>query len=454
MEAVRHVGSGTPLEEHALRPLIGAGKGFYLLVTVLLLIIGLGVFAYVTQLRDGLYVTGMRDRVTWGLYIALFVFFIGASMGGTFISAVLRVTSVPWRTPITRAAELVTVSALIMAAVFILFDMGRPDRFLNLFLFGRWESPLIWDVYGLATYLVGSVIYLYAALVPDLAICRDQLGPLVSAPKRWFFDNFAIGWQGTPRQHRSLRRVLTLMMILIIPVAVMMHTVTSWIFAMTLREPWDSPMFGIYFVAGAIFSGTGIVIVLIAILRKAYGLESYITPKHFLYLGYLLAAFAAIMIFFNVNEILVHAYKMKGHIGEHFISVFQGDLAPAFYFYLVGGLIVPILIILIPFTRRVPGIIAAAALANIGMVLERYVIVVGGLHVPLNPYEMPTYTPSWVELSLAAAGFAGFTLLIVLLLKLVPSVAVWEIEEEIEEGVQTSSRGSRTTGRAPAGGQS
>lgn len=433
MEAIRPLDSfRAELEERTLTPLRRTGKGFYILFFILLAIIGWGVFTYSTQLQNGLLVTGMRDRVSWGLYISVFVFFIGASMAGTFVSAILRITSAGWRTPITRSAEMVTVASLLSAGLFVLFDMGRPDRLGNLFVFARWESPLVWDVYGLNTYLIASLIYLYAALIPDLAYCRDHIGAYVSPARRWFFKTLAIDWQGTGPQRRHLLTALTLMTILVIPVAVMMHTVTSWIFAMTLREPWDSPVFGIYFVAGAIFSGVGIIIILLAVLRKAYRLESFITRKHFLYLGYLLGSLAVIMFFFNVSELVTHSYKLRGDIVHHLEELFEGGMAPMFWTYFWGGLLAPIVIIALPFTRNIAGMVVAAVLVNIGMFLERYIIVVGGMQVPLNPYETPSYSPTWVEWSLLVAGLAMFVLLLMLQLKLVPNMSITEMIEDHE----------------------
>ncbi|MBI4313073.1 MAG: polysulfide reductase NrfD [Chloroflexi bacterium] len=430
METVRDVSPfQRRLEERTLAPLRRTGKAYLLFIGALLLVIAWGVYAYFVQARDGLIVTGMRDRLSWGLYVALFVFFIGASMAGTFVSAILRITQAGWRKPVTRSAEMVTVAALVVAAVFITFDIGRPERIPYLIFYGRWESPLIWDVYGLSTYLVGSLIYLYAALIPDLAFVRDRLEAGTGGLRRWFFEAFSLGWTGAPRQHRLLNNALVLMMILMIPVAVMMHTVTSWIFAMTLREPWDSPLFGIYFVGGAVFSGTGIIIILMAILRKTQKLEEYITERHFRNLGFLMAAFAAIMLFFNANEFIVHAYKLRGHISVHLQETFVGSLAPQFWTYFWGGLVLPLVIIAVPYTRTITGIVVAAVLVNIGMFLERYVIVIGGMHVPLNPYGVPVYGPTWVEWSLMAAGSAAFVLIIAVMLKLVPSMAVWEMLE-------------------------
>ncbi|MBI4311643.1 MAG: polysulfide reductase NrfD [Chloroflexi bacterium] len=432
MEAIGPVrGFRSVLESKASAPLERTSRAYYLFIGVLALIIAWGLFAYVLQLREGLILTGMRDRVPWGLYITMYVFFIGVSMAGTFISAILRITKAGWRTPVTRAAEIVTVSSLIVAAMFIVFN-SRQNPHLTLYkviFHGRWESPVIWDVLGLATYLAGSVTYLYAALIPDMAFLRDTIGPRSNRLKRWAFNAFSLGWRDTPRQRRDLQRALGLMMILIIPVAVTMHTVTSWLFAMTLREPWHSPMFGIYFVAGAVFSGVGIIVILIAILRKLLGLEEYITKKHFLYLGYILAAFSGAMFFLNVNEFVVHGYTLGGKIDLYLDDLLTGTMAPLYWGYFWGGIVLPVVIIAVPFTRTIAGVVVASVLVNVGMFIERYLIVVGGARLPLNPYDMPSYSPSWIEVSVTVGGIAAFILIIAVLLKLVPSVAVWEMVE-------------------------
>ena len=260
------------LEDLTLAPMRGTGRHFYIWVGFLLAVIALGAVAYSFQAREGLFATGMRDRIMWGLYVALFVVFIGASMAGTFVSAILRLSNAEWRGPIVRGAEIMTVAALITAALFIMFDMGRPDRAHHILLYGRWESPLVWDVYGLSTYLAGSMIYLYLAMIPDLALARDRIGDVIAPPLRFMFRIFAVGWTGEPGQVRHLTAALVVMTIIMIPVAVMMHTVTSWIFGMTLREPWNNPMFGIFFVGGAIYSGVGLIAILMSIMRKAYHL--------------------------------------------------------------------------------------------------------------------------------------------------------------------------------------
>lgn len=431
METLRHISAAEArLHERVEAPLLGTSRAFRVWVAVLVAVIAWGAVAYYMQARDGLYVTGMRDRIMWGLYIALFVFFIGASMAGTFVSALLRLTSASWRAPIIRGAEMMTVAALITAGLFVLFDIGRPDRLHHFFLFGRWESPLIWDMYGLATYMAGSMLYLYLAMIPDLAFVSDRLGDGFGTIRRSYYRVLSVAWIDGEGQRAILHRAIVVMTIAIVPVAVMMHTVTSWIFGMTLREPWNSSMFGIFFVAGAIYSGIGLIVILMAVMRRVYRLEEFITDRHFLYLGYMLAAFAVIMVFFNVSEFVTLGYKLSADATFNLNQMISGDLAPVFWIYIWAGLVLPILVILVPYTRNLKGILLAAVAANIGMFLERYFIVVGGLRVPLNPYEPATYSPSWVEWSLMAAGIAVFLLLLTVLLKFLPIVAVWEMHEE------------------------
>ena len=420
------------LEETALAPVRRTGLRYWALVAFLLAVIGWGAYAYAVQLRDGLVVTGMRDRISWGLYIATFVFFIGISHAGTLISAILRVSQARWRTPVTRMAEFITVVALVCGASFVIIDLGRPDRVLNVFIYGRWQSPIIWDVLAITTYLTGSITYLFVPMIPDLALFRDRLAGRTSRWRGWLYRVLAIGWNGSAAQRRSLASAIGVLMILIIPIAVSVHTVVSWIFAMTLRVPWNSALFGAFFVAGAIFSGIAILIIVMAILRRAYHLHEYVTEKHFVNLGFLMAAFAAIMIYANISELLVHGYKLEEGVEFHFRQIFLAEFAPLFWFYLLGGLVAPIVIALLPATRNIRGMVVASVLVTFAMWIERYVIVVTGLHVPLMPYEPASYAPTWVEWSLLAAGLALFALLITVFTKIFPIIAVWEVAEDHE----------------------
>ena len=423
------------LSRRVTRPLVYTGRSYWILVACLVLVIAWGAYAYSTQLRDGLVVTGMRDRISWGFYITLFVFFIGISHAGTLISAILRVAKAGWRSPITRIAEFVTAVALMIGGLMPIIDLGRPDRIHHMFVFGRWQSPILWDMLAITTYLTGSLIYLYVPMIPDLARCRDRLGNEAAAWKRTFFRLASVGWQGTQKQERYLRVALGFMMVLIIPVAVSVHTVVSWIFAMTLREPWNSTVFGPYFVAGAIYSGMATLVIIMVVLRRVYHLEEYLTKQHFLNLGYMLGGFVLIMLYFNIQELAVTGYKMAGDTHFHFQQLMIGSYAPVFWFYILGGMVIPGLIILNPGTRTVAGILIASIFINIGMWIERFLIVVTGLRVPLMPYEAASYTPSWVEWSVMAGSIAGFTLIIAIFVKLFPIISLWEMEEhhELEE---------------------
>src|SRR5512142_2351076 len=298
------------LEERVLAPLRGTGRRYVAWVAFLLAVLGWALFAYIQQLQHGLIVTNLRDRISWGLYIASFVFFIGISHAGTLLSAILRVTRAHWQMPVTRMAEFITGVALMVAALFPAIDMGRPERILNMALYGRWQSPLIWDILAIITYLTGSLIYLYLPLIPDFALCRNRLGSHSPAWQRLFFTTAAAGWKGTPVQRQALERAMSIMMIVIIPVAVSVHTVVSWVFAMSLRDPLNSTLFGVFFVAGAIYSGIAAIIILMAVLRWVLHLEEFITKTQFVYLGYLLATLAAVMGYLNISEYLTTGYKM------------------------------------------------------------------------------------------------------------------------------------------------
>ncbi|HEU5287256.1 MAG TPA: NrfD/PsrC family molybdoenzyme membrane anchor subunit, partial [Candidatus Limnocylindria bacterium] len=417
------------LEQRGLAPLRRSGRRYWVWIGALIAIVAWGVYAYATQVANGLIVTGMRDRISWGVYIASFVFFIGISHAGTLLSAILRATKARWQLSITRMAELITVVALMVGALFPFIDMGRPDRILNLVSYGRWQSPLMWDILAISTYLTGSTLYLFLPLVPDFALARDRLGPAAPRLQRAFFTLAAIGYHGLPEQRRALERAMTVMMIVIIPVAVSVHTVVSWIFAMTLRVPMNTTVFGPFFVAGAIYSGIAAIVILMAVLRRVLRLEEFITITQFRALGYLLAAFTLIMAYFNLQEYAVHGYKLEAGMPFHFEQLMTGPFAALFWFYLLGGIVLPGLLILHPRTRTIRGIVAASALVLLAMWIERYLIVVAGLRVPLMPYTPADYLPSWVEWSILGGAFALFALIISIFAKIFPVISIWEVIE-------------------------
>jgi Ni/Fe-hydrogenase subunit HybB-like protein len=288
--------------ETLVEPLFRAGPGFYALVLFLLAVIGWGGFVYLRQITQGLAVTGMQRPAYWGVYMVNFVFFIGISHAGTLISAILRVTQAEWRRPITRIAEAITVVALVVGTFQILFDMGRPDRLLLMFRYGRLQSPLLWDMVSVTLYFLGSVTYFYLPLIADVAILRDNLPTTAPAWRRRLYNVLALGWRGNRTQWLRLERVIAVMAIIIIPIAVSVHTIISWILATTLQPGWHSTVFGPYFVVGAIFSGIGALFIAMTVMRWAFRLEAYITEKQYRYLGYLLIAMTLIWFYFTYTE--------------------------------------------------------------------------------------------------------------------------------------------------------
>lgn len=430
------VAAPSRLRQDSLRPLLKTGRGYYMFVGFLLILVGWGAFAYSRQIGDGLIVTGMRDKVSWGLYITNFVFFIGISHAGTLISAILRLTHAEWRRPITRMAEVITVVALMTGALFPIIDLGRPDRIPNLILHGRLGSPIIWDVISISTYLTGSIIYLYLPMIPDIAMARDRLKGGARTLRSRLYSLLALGWKNTPEQRRRLNIGIAVMMVLIIPIAVSVHTVVSWIFAMTMRPGWNSTVFGPYFVVGAIFSGVAAIITVMWIFRKVYHLEDYITEKHFRYLGFLLLALDLIYMYFTLAEYLTTGYKLE--LGDKALleELMLGRYAPLFWAFVVGGTIVPGLLVAFPKTRTVRGVFIASILVNVGMWLKRFVIVIPSMALPLMPYEWGVYWPSWVEISITVGSFAWFALIFALFAKLFPIISVWEVEEGAEHALQ------------------
>jgi len=402
-----------PREVQLLRSLTESGPGFYILVGGLVAVIAWGIIAYITQLRYGLGVTGLRDNFMWGVYITNFVFFIGVSHVGALMSAILRITGAEWRRPVTRMAEAITFASLLMGALMPFVDMGRPDRILNLFLHGRLQSPLLWDIMAIATYLTGSTLFLFVPMIPDIALLRDRFA---AGWRRRLYSVLSLGWRGSPAQQHHLERIMGIMAVIIIPVAVSVHTVVSWIFGMTLRAGWNSTIFGPYFVSGALFSGAAAVIVAMAAFRRAYRLEEYITESHFRRMGYLVITLGLAYAYFTLAEYLTPAYKMAATERGYLTAVFSGQFAPLFWFTQIGGLLVPLFLLTLPRIpvvarfRHVPLLRPAPALATVATSAIVFLLLprllppaagLGGLDVVRN-------VPAWVATGLGVWLFLAF----------------------------------------------
>jgi molybdopterin-containing oxidoreductase family membrane subunit len=405
-------------------------------VLFLLLLCGAGLIAYILQIRRGLIITDMGDYVSWGIYISNFVFFVAISLVGSLITAVLRLTNVHWSTPLTRIAEIIAVSAITMAALIIIVDMGRPERFYNLFIHGRMQSPILWDVIVITTYFFVSILLLYIPLLPDFGIMlrfKEKAGKGLN----WLYRLLGSFWKNSPEQIKISDRSINILAITIIPVAFAIHTVTSWLFATTYRPGWDSTNFGAYFISGAFLVGAGAVLIAMYAFRYSYKLEKYITEVHFDQMGKIVVLLAFIYMYFNINEYLVPAFKMKKNEEGHLISLFTGQFARMFWFAIFSAMIVPILILVFKKGRRPFPALIAGILVVVGSWFKRYLIVTPTMLHPFLPMQdVPAYQynyfPSILEWAVAMGSLAGMLLIITIFARIFPIIPIQETITEME----------------------
>jgi Ni/Fe-hydrogenase subunit HybB-like protein len=409
-------------------------KGFLAWMTFLTLALFGCLYAYSIQFRTGLGVTGLGDYISWGMYISNFVFFVASSLIGMLISSVLGLIGIKWITPITRIAEIIAIAFAAVAGLVIVSDMGRPDRLANVFLHGRFQSPILWDITVVTTYVVISALLYFLPLIPDLAICKEKIK---NAPA-WLqkmYGILAMNWVGSPEQAQIIRRSIRILLILIIPVALSIHTVTSWLFAVTYRAGWDSSIFGPYFVSGAFVAGTAAVLIAMYFYRQNYKLHKYITEEHFDKMCKLLVLVSLVYLYFNINEFLVPGYKLKKIDTIHLHELFTGEYAPLFWFAQIAGLILPIALLLFRAMRKpLPALIIALFVIT-GSWIKRYLIVVPTMqnsflpiqHVPL---KFQHYSPTLIEMAITAASFLLVLIIVTVLSKLFPVLPVYEMTEE------------------------
>lgn len=403
-------------------------------IAFLLVIIIMAMYAYYQQLTRGLSVTNMRDYALWGVYISNFVFFVAISLVGSLVTAILRLSGAKWSTPITRISEVIAVAAIIMAGLTIIIDMGRPDRIYNIFIHGRLQSPIIWDVLVISTYLFISCLLLYFPLLPDFAILKEHFKdkPRLS---RWY-GRLSLNWSGNSTQLKIYNKSINILSVMIIPVAFGIHTVTAWLFATTYRPGWDSANFGPYFIAGAFVAGAGVVVVFMYILRKIYKLENYITDKHFNNMGKLLALLCLIYLYFNINEYLVPAYKTTEEEADHLYGLFLGHFAPMFWAVIIGGLVLPVCILVFKKGRKPLPLFIIGLFVVVGAWWKRYLIVTPTLLHPFLPIQgVPEawhdYFPSMLEWMITFGTLASALLIMTILFIYLPVVPIHETAEEM-----------------------
>ncbi|WP_142784163.1 NrfD/PsrC family molybdoenzyme membrane anchor subunit [Changchengzhania lutea] len=414
--------------EVLLAHIVNTSLKYKLWIAFLLLIIFISGYAYYRQLKLGLIVTAMRDYTSWGIYISNFVFFVAISLVGSLFSSILKLNKNVWSRPLTRVSEIIAVAAIICASAIIIVDMGRPDRFFYVITHLRIQSPIIWDVIIISTYLVISLLLLYLSLLPDIALCRDRLIAIPKWKKR-MYKFLAINWNNDPKQVASLQKISRILAITVLPVAFAIHTVTSWLFATTWRPGWDSTNLGPYFVSGAFMAGAAVIIVAMYFLRVQLKLKAYITELHFNRMGHLLVLLSLVYLYFNINEYLGPAFKMVGVEGEHITELFTGKYAPMYWLVQLGGLILPIIFLIFrPFRKPLP-IFIISLFVILGAWFKRFLIVIPSLQHPYLPIQGVDesylhYNPTWEEWAITMSSFAWFLLIITVLIKLFPVIPV------------------------------
>lgn len=412
-------------------------RGFKIWMGFLLVGLFICLYAYTLQLRYGLGVAGIRDYVSWGMYLSNFVFFVATSLIGMLISGVLGLIGIKWITPLARIAEIIAVAFAAIAGLVIIMDMGRPDRLAYVFIYGRFQSPILWDVTVVTTYFVLSALLLFLTLITDIAWVDKKTEHLPGWVRK-SYQILSLNWTDTPAKNRIIRRSVRILLILIIPAALAIHTVTSWLFAMSFRAGWDSTLFGPYFVTGAFVSGGSAVIIAMYFFRKNYKLENYITKEHFNNMGKLIVMVMLVYLYFNINEFLVPAYKMKAAESSNLHDLFIGRFAFMFWAVQIGGLILPIILMLIRKMREpLPMLIIGIAIF-IGSWFKRYIIVIPAqehpyLPIQYVPYNFKVYTPTLTEIAITLSSFFMVLIIITVLSKFFPVIPIRETA--VEQGL-------------------
>jgi molybdopterin-containing oxidoreductase family membrane subunit len=420
------------INQAVLQPMFRTGPWFWIIVAVLSAIILWGLYAWGYQIYWGFGVAGINRPVYWGFYIATFVFWVGISHAGTMISAVLRVFNADWRRPITRGAEAMTAFALMMAGLFPFIHLGRVWKFYwmvpypnNRFMWPNFQSPLMWDMIAIFTYLIGSGLYLYLAMIPDMAMARDNT-------KTWRYKLYrilALGWRGTEAEWHKLHRALGIFSIVIIPVFLSVHSIVSWDFAVTLQPGWHSSIFAPFFVIGAVYSGLAALATILVLVRWGMKLQAFLREEHFNALGKLVWVAGLGWLYIWFAGLIVEWYGNEPVLAELLHDEFSGPLAPYFYLQMTCNLL-PLFFLVFKQVRTRPiFLLFFTLMINVGMFTERVLIVAGDLQRNYMPFNWGTYRPTWVELSIVAMTFAGFALLYILFSRIFPYVPVWEIKE-------------------------
>ena len=411
-----------------------AGRGYMMLLFGAVFLFLVGVVTFVLLLKDGLGLAGYNPPAFWSVYITTFVFWIGIGHAGTLISAILFLFRSPWRTAVYRATEAMTVFAVMTAGLFPIIHIGRQWFFYWLLPYpnARWlwpnfKSPLVWDVFAISTYLTVSTTFLCVGLVPDIAAARD----LMRGWRARVYGVFSLGWRGTDNQWRHYSRAYLYLAALATPLVLSVHSVVSWDFAMSIVPGWHGTIFAPYFVAGAIYSGVGMVLTLMIPLRKALKLEHMITDYHFDNLSKLILL---------TGSILFYAYAMEYFIGWYSGNPFEqtafwrrafGPMWWGGWTMIICNAFVSQLMWFRKIRTNLTALFVISIFINIGMWFERYVIITSSLANDFLPWAWSQMRPTWADWGILAGSFGWFGMWFLLFARTFPVVAIQELKEQI-----------------------
>ena len=399
------------------------------------IMIGAGCWAY--QIAYGLGVTGQSVPVMWGTYLVNFVFWVGIAHSGTLISAILHLFRAKWRNPIARAAETMTVFAVCVAGLFPFIHLGRVWMVYYILpypnertLWPNFQSPLVFDVVAISTYLIVSSLFWYTGMLPDLAIVRDRATGL----RKKIFHLVSLGWTGRFEQWRHYTRAYLFFAALATPLVISVHSVVSWDFALGIVPGWHSTLFAPYFVAGAIHSGLAMVLTLMIPMRKIFRYEDFIT-------GDILDNIAKTIVFTGL--IVGYAYGIEYFLAWYSHNIVEqesfrwramGEYSLFFWIMVICNSMVPLLFFIKKVRRSIPWLFGISILINIGMWYERFVIIIGGVAHDFMPNAWGTYSPSIIEYGILVGSFSLFFFLFLLFVKHLPSVSMTEMKESARKG--------------------
>jgi Ni/Fe-hydrogenase subunit HybB-like protein len=416
------------------RPLSGwPGRGWMLCFAVSLAALLSGAAAVAYQIATGIGTWGLNKSVGWAFDITNFVFWIGIGHAGTLISAILLLLRQRWRTSINRSAEAMTIFAVMCAALFPLIHMGRPWMAFWVMpypnqrgpLWVNFRSPLLWDVFAINTYLIISLVFWYLGMIPDFATLRDRARGKV---KRLAYGVLSLGWNGS---HRTWSRYETTCLVLAglaTPLVISVHSIVSMDFATSVLPGWHTTIFPPYFVAGAVFSGFGMVMTLLIVTRKVMHLDAYITAHHLDRMAKIMLLTGSLVAFAYATEMFTAWYGRNPDERFAFWNRATGPYAWAFWTMVLCNAVLPQLLWLRRVRASVPALFVLSILVNVGMWFERFVIIVTSLHRSYLPSSWVMYSPTVIEVATLIGSFGLFFTCFLLFIRFLPMVAIWEIK--------------------------